>query len=652
MKYRNLSQGEIEILIQNDCIAQDGWSNIHVVDNFTPEHIKSVTFSGENYLGLFTNKTEVRGILLYSGIKNAHLHNCTIKNNCYIHNIGTILADYTIEDNVILCNIDSIYISAESSFGNGILISPVNEAGGRELPIYEDLSVHTAYIQVFHRYKEKHINTLKQWVKEYSDEKKSSKGIIHNNTQIYNSGTIENVNIEEFSILNCITHLKNGTIKSSQDAPTTIGNNVFAEDFIILQGSKITDGANLQNCFVGQGCEIGNHFTAENSLFFANCQCLQGEACSVFAGPYTVTHHKSTLLIAGYYSFFNAGSGTNQSNHMYKLGPVHQGVLERGCKTGSDSYLVWPAHISPFTIVLGRHYGNPDVRDLPFSYLIEEGRKSILMPAQNIFSVGTTRDSEKWKARDKRKHPIYTDYIITEALNPYTINLILKAIKTLQQLKNTSRKQSKTIIYKNAQIVSAAVPRALRTYDQAVLKYTGDALIEFLKTKKIDDLKKLMTSVTKESEWIDLGGLICTKEDMVYIDNILEKSSNKIKDINKIYQNIFENYERNKTNHAVWLLKNYFDFKEENNFLEKLVTFFNNWMENNEKIYSSIMTDAKKEYNTKSKISYGLNSDENNKNKEFKIVRGELETNKFILNLINDIQNLNTLGKKIIETIN
>ena len=53
-----------------------------------------------------------------------------------------------------------------------------------------------------------------------------------------------------------------------------------------------------------------------------------------------MTHHKSTLLIAGLFSFMNAGSGSNQSNHMYKLGPIHQGILERGAKTSSDSYIL------------------------------------------------------------------------------------------------------------------------------------------------------------------------------------------------------------------------------------------------------------------------------------------------------------------------
>lgn len=91
-----------------------------------------------------------------------------------------------------------------------------------------------------------------------------------------------------------------------------------------------------------------------------------------FAGPFTVTHHKSTLLIAGMFSFMNAGSGSNQSNHMYKLGPIHQGALERGAKTTSDSYILWPARIGAFSLVMGRHVNHPDTSDLPFSYLIED----------------------------------------------------------------------------------------------------------------------------------------------------------------------------------------------------------------------------------------------------------------------------------------
>ena len=102
-----------------------------------------------------------------------------------------------------------------------------------------------------------------------------------------------------------------------------------------------------------------------------------------------MTHHKSTLLIAGMFSFMNAGSGSNQSNHMYKLGPIHQGTMERGAKTTSDSYILWPARVGAFSLVMGRHVNHADTSNLPFSYLIEQRNTTYLVPGVNLRSVGT-----------------------------------------------------------------------------------------------------------------------------------------------------------------------------------------------------------------------------------------------------------------------
>ena len=118
-------------------------------------------------------------------------------------------------------------------------------------------------------------------------------------------------------------------------------------------GARVEDGAVVHLLFVGQASSLSHLFSAHDSLFFANCACENGEAAAIFGGPYTVTMHKSSLLIAGMFSFLNAGSGSNQSNHMYKLGPIHQGVVERGSKTTSDSYILWPARIGPFSLVNG-----------------------------------------------------------------------------------------------------------------------------------------------------------------------------------------------------------------------------------------------------------------------------------------------------------
>ncbi|WP_066632205.1 DUF4954 family protein [Labilibacter marinus] len=628
MTYRALSEKEIKTLETQNCQAIDGWDQVKVSDNFKSSNIKNTTFSGENYLGLFDKTITIpSGGKDYKGIYNVHLHNCMIKDGCYIKNIGTSISNYIIEEDTIIQNVGTISVDMESSFGNGVVVSPINEAGGREVIIYNDLSVHTAYLMAFYQHNPKFIKQLKDTVGKYAETQKSTQGKIGANTIITNCKKITNINIGEYATLDGVDYLNNGSINCSEKSPTYIGTGVVLEDFIIHSDSKITNGAILKHCFVGQGCEIGDLYTAENSVFFANSQCLQGEACSIFAGPYTVTHHKSTLLIAGYYSFFNAGSGTNQSNHMYKLGPVHQGIIERGGKTGSGSYILWPAQIGAFTMILGHHYGNPDISSLPFSYLIEDGGKSVLMPGQNIFNVGVTRDVQKWPNRDQRKSKDTLDYIISEALNPYTVNKILDGIQVLKQLQEKASPQAKQLLYKNTQITLSSINRGIKLYEQALIKYIGDELLSILNKETFDNICN-KSSLHIDESFVDLAGLIC-KTDI--LEDFIQKVDSKtnISEWNSFFQEQFNSYSEYKSIHILNVLKSYFGIDYTNCTKEDLASFMKLWQENNEKTKSAILIDAKKEFNVKSKIGFGIDHQADCRVKDFENVRGNFENNSF-----------------------
>ena len=240
------------------------------------------------------------------------------------------------------------------------------------------------------------------------------------------------VHVGPAAIVNGATSLVNGSILSCPEAPTLVGPGVQADSFIIAEGARVTGGAMVAKTYVGQGTQVGRQFSAEGSLLFANCEAFHGEACSVFAGPYTVTHHKGSLLIAGLFSFYNAGSGTNQSNHMYKLGPVHEGRVERGSKTGSFSYMMWPCRVGPFCVVLGKHTRAFDTADFPFSHIeaLPDGRCS-LIPGFNLTTVGTVRDGAKWPTRDRRKGPVKRDRLSFDVFSPYTVGRMLRGMEIL-----------------------------------------------------------------------------------------------------------------------------------------------------------------------------------------------------------------------------
>ena len=84
MKYRQLSQEEQMRLVQQGCTAVD-WTKIEVVEDFVPEYVQNVAFSGRVRLGRFERVfTQPGGFEVHSGVYYARLHNVTIGDNCYI----------------------------------------------------------------------------------------------------------------------------------------------------------------------------------------------------------------------------------------------------------------------------------------------------------------------------------------------------------------------------------------------------------------------------------------------------------------------------------------------------------------------------------------------------------------------------------------
>ena len=126
------------------------------------------------------------------------------------------------------------------------------------------------------------------------------------------------------------------------------------------------------------------------------------------------------------FSFYNAGSATNFSNHAYKMGPMHWGILERGSKTASGAYLLMPATLGTFSVCFGKLMHHPNTRNLPFAYLIADGDKMFLIPGRNITTVGLYRDIKKWPKRDLRAMENRKSIVNFDWLSPYSVGEVLK----------------------------------------------------------------------------------------------------------------------------------------------------------------------------------------------------------------------------------
>ncbi len=655
--YRLLKPEETEIMKRQGCTADD-WKNLEVAQNFSPEYIVQTHFSGKNKLGEFNREiTFFGGIKKHTGLSHVTLYNCELGNNVYISQVKNYIANYVIGDDVIIENVDFLATEGPSSFGNGVRVAVLNEAGGREVPIYDKLSSSLGHILALYRHRPLVIEKITSMIEHYIAAQTSEKGYIGDYARLVNCQMIRNVKIGPYAQLESVYRLTDGSINSCAEDPVYIGQGVIADHFIACEGSHITDGALISHCFVGQGTQLAKQYSAEHSLFFANCAGSHGEACSVFAGPYTVTHHKSTLLIAGYFSFSNAGSGSNQSNHMYKLGPIHQGIVERGSKTTSDSYLLWPSKVGAFTLVMGRHYKNSDTSDMPFSYLIESNDESILVPGVNLRSVGTVRDAQKWPKRDLRKSNDKLDLINFKLLSPYTVQKMIRGMEILKTLKQTSGETSNFYSYQSAKIKNSSLNHGLHLYTLAINKFLGNTLIHRLNgmdLHHISMIREKLRPVTPygTGEWIDLAGLFAPKSVVEKMLNDIE--AGKISSLDQIHQSFVDMHQRYPDYEWTWtvdILEKHWNKKIDKISSADLVSMIESWKTSVVELDHLLYEDARKEFALISKTGFGVDGNEEDKQLDFEMVRGAFEKNIFVSSIKEHISRKSALGDSFIEKL-
>ena len=667
--YRNLTQAELKILQDQGCIAED-WNLVEVADGFDPARVRNTQFLGRVRIGRLTDNVKpaggghdrtqrcwaAEGLEKPSGIYNATIADCTIGDNTRISSIDVHIANYDIASDVCIENVATMATCPGATFGNGVEVVALNEAGGREVVIFDELSVQFAYLMCLHRYRPVLIKNLSEIARSYVEKVRCDRGKIGQGARILSTTEILDLNVGPHAVINTAVSLVNGTILSSAEAPTLVGSNVVAEDFIIAEGTSVTGTVNLKKVYIGQGCRIGNQFSAENSLFFANSEAFLGEACSVFAGPYTVSHHKSTLLIACLLSFYNAGSGTNQSNHMYKLGPVHEGKLERGIKAGSFSYVIWPCRVGPFSILLGKHTRSFDTSDFPFAHLEADanGRCS-MVPGLYLTAVGTMRDEAKWLSRDRRKGTKKRDIISFDVFSPYTVGKMIKACSILKHLQENTDRSVEDVAIDGVRMKRVLLRTSQKLYRIGIEMYLLEKILA--KAEKyidggIEKIRKAFAApvagAVYSRDWVDIGGQLMPKQRLLDVTAAIENG--KIADFETFNTQMDKIHQAAEKDEWLWVKNAYREVF--NRDLEKLakaefIADVEAYQKVKTKFLRLVLVDAEKEFSEISRTGFGQDGSAEDLSEDFRQVRGQYDQNKFVRQIHDNIKETERRVKRL-----
>ena len=566
--YRQLRDEEIQVLENNSCWAED-WSRVQVAEEFRPYNFHRVVFYGDIRLGVFDKMVEVaQGFRKHAGINDATLRNVIVGDNCLIEKVGNFINNYTIGNDCYISNICTMETTEGASFGEGHLVSVLNEMGDGNVVLFHNLNSQLAAFMVKY-FRDKQLkDNLTRLINEEIRFTQPERGTIGNGVKIVNSKEITNTVIKEDCEVNGASRLSDCTILSSKDASVYIGTGVICENSIISNGCSITNSVKMQDCFVGEACQITNGFTAEASVFFANSFMANGEACAAFCGPFSASHHKSSLLIGGEFSFYNAGSNTNFSNHAYKMGPLHYGTLERGSKTASGAYVLMPAKIGAFSVCFGKLMNHPDMRCLPFAYLMAYGETMYIVPGRNITTVGLYRDIKKWPKRDKRPASCRKSIINFDWLSPFTVGEIVEGKKILENLMRAGGNNVSSYNFQEYIINASSLKKGIKYYDIALRIYIGAVLKRQQKWLKENGRETTPTNFlpvtdTGEGQWNDLSGLLLpASEELRLLEDIKNGSIESIEEVLNRFKDIDEHYREYQWTWTYRLIQDYYGADE------------------------------------------------------------------------------------------
>jgi len=557
--YRKLTPEEIQVLEANNCWAED-WNRVEVAERFKPYSFHRVMFYGDIRLGEFEKQVEVSaGFTKHSGINDATLRNVTVGNDCLIEKIGNFINNYTIGNDCYISNICTMETTEGATYGEGHMVSVLNEMGDGNVILFNELNSQLAAFMVKHFNDQQLKKAIHLMVNEGIKLDTPDQGTIGNNVKIINTKEITNTVIKDDCEISGASRLSDCTIMSSKDASVYIGTGVICENSIISNGCSITNSVKMQDCFVGEACQITNGFTAEASLFFANSYMANGEACAAFCGPFSASHHKSSLLIGGEFSFYNAGSNTNFSNHAYKMGPMHYGTLERGTKTASGAYVLMPAKIGAFSVCFGKLMNHPDMRCLPFAYLLAYGETMYIVPGRNITTVGLYRDIKKWPQRDKRAASCKKSIINFDWLSPFTVGEILEGKKILEALRQAGGDNVSSYNYHEYIINASSLRKGIKYYDIALRIYLGAVLKRAVK----EGFLQKPTSDVGLGKWNDLSGLLLpASEEERLINDIKNGDIDNVRGIIQRFEHIHEHFREYQWVWTYNIILEYYGLKE------------------------------------------------------------------------------------------
>jgi len=436
--WRPLSASELKTLKAQGNAAED-WKSIWVGKGFDPKRVSRCNFVGPVLLSACAGTAQVEGVEFSTGLAHASLGWCVVGKNVVIRNVRLIHRT-VIGNGAVLFDVGSVTKGKSDSFANGLELLIAVETGGREVPIFAELTVEGAWVLARSRSNKALLEGYARALAEYVKAASAPFNVIGPSAKVLHTTRLTDVFLGSSAVVDCAQQVENVALLSNSEEKTEISNGAIVKSSILQWGCEVTSEAIVDSSLMTEHSHVERHGKVTHSLLGPNTGVAEGEVTSALLGPFVGFHHQS-LLIAALWpeGKGNVGYGANVgSNHTAKA-PDQEIWPGEGTFFGLGVNIKFPSDLtkSPYSIIASGVGMLPQRVEFPFS-LINTPAAAIpgvspayneIMPAwvlsDNIYMV--KRNEGKYQKRNKARRSRF-DF---EVFRPEIVEMMADARKRL-----------------------------------------------------------------------------------------------------------------------------------------------------------------------------------------------------------------------------
>lgn len=301
---RALTKEEIALLESRGCYADD-WSQVVVAQDFDAFRVRRVFFKGRCVLGRFSGEVEVLpGLTMPAGIYDATLVDCQVGNDCLIEKVR-FAANLVVERGAILFDVGAITCTPGTTFACGRLMPLACETGGREVPIWGEITVDAAAAIARDRGDRAGQAAIARALVAYGEAVASPVGWVRRGARIRHTDRISNAYIGAGAEIDHALDLSDLAVLSSAEEGVHICGGASISHSLLQWGVRVAGNAIIRGSALLEHSGADDHAAIHDSLIGPNTSVAKGEITASLVGPFVGFHHQSLLIS----SFWPAGKG-------------------------------------------------------------------------------------------------------------------------------------------------------------------------------------------------------------------------------------------------------------------------------------------------------------------------------------------------------